>query len=86
MNLQQIDQILQETAYVRTGGSPEELKCAEYIMAKCAELGLEARLEAFEVNMAVAKHFGKTVANMRDIRYNEKNLSLFVTNRPRNAT
>ena len=55
MNLQQIDQILQETAYVRTGGSPEELKCAEYICGKCAELGLEARLEAFEVNMADIK-------------------------------
>ena len=52
MNLQQIDQILQETAYVRTGGSPEELKCAEYLVGKCKEMGLEAYLESFEVDMA----------------------------------
>lgn len=52
MNLQQIDRIFEETAYVRMGGSPEELKCAEYLQEKCREMGLLAELESFEVNMA----------------------------------
>ncbi len=52
MNLEQINQIFKDTAYIRTGGSAEELKCAQYIQAKCAEYGLEARLEDFEVEMA----------------------------------
>jgi len=47
-----IARILEETAYVRTGGSPEELKAAKYIQAECAVFGAEAMLEAFEVNMA----------------------------------
>ena len=52
MEAKQIMDILRDTAYVRPGGSPEELKCAEYISAKCGELGLRANLEAFEVEMA----------------------------------
>ena len=52
MEAKQIMDILRDTAYVRPGGSPEELKCAEYIAAKCAEMGLHAELEAFEVEMA----------------------------------
>ena len=52
MDSKQIMEIFQDTAYVRTGGSPEELKCAEYLAKKCAEMGLHAELEAFEVEMA----------------------------------
>ena len=52
MNAKEIMQIFQDTAYVRTGGSPEELKCAEYLIGKCKELGLEAKLEPFPVQMA----------------------------------
>ena len=52
MNEQTITRILNETAYVRTGGSPEELKAAKYIQAECTKFGAEAVLEAFEVNMA----------------------------------
>lgn len=47
-----IMQILNDTAFIRTGGSPEELKCAEYIVAKCGEMGLEAHIESFPVAMA----------------------------------
>ena len=47
-----ISQILQDTAYVRTGGSPEELRCAEYLVERCAQLGLKANIEAFEVPMS----------------------------------
>ena len=55
MNTSQINQIFADTAYVRMGGSAEELTCAEYLKDKCAELGLEAHLEEFEVDMANMK-------------------------------
>ena len=51
MNLKQMEQIFLDTAYIRTGGSQEELRCAEYLQAKCKELGMEATLESFEVEM-----------------------------------
>ncbi|MGM9640194.1 MAG: M28 family metallopeptidase [Faecousia sp.] len=52
MNADQIMEIFKDTAYTRTGGSPEELRCAQYLQACCKKLGLEAKLEAFEVPMA----------------------------------
>ncbi len=52
MTEQQIMKILTDTAYVRTGGSKEELACAEYLKSCCAEMGLTAALEPFEVPMA----------------------------------
>lgn len=56
MDIKKIDQIFADTAYVRMGGYPEELKCAEYLKDKCAELGFEATIEPFEVDMATMKH------------------------------
>lgn len=52
MNTKQINQIFADTAYVRMGGREEELKCANYLKDKCAEMGLEAYLEEFEVDLA----------------------------------
>ena len=52
MNAEQIMKIFEDTAYVRMGGSSEELRAAEYLKHKCEELGCEAALEAFEVDMA----------------------------------
>ena len=52
MNANQIMKIFEETAYVRMGGSTEELKAAQYLQGKCAELGLEAEIVPFEVDMA----------------------------------
>ena len=52
MDAQKIMKIFEETAYVRMGGSTEELKAAEYLKACCAELGLEAAVEPFTVDMA----------------------------------
>ena len=49
MDIKYINQIFDETAYVRMGGSQEELKCAEYLKEQCAKLGLDAYLESFEV-------------------------------------
>ena len=55
MNVQKINQILSDTAYVRMGGSAEELKCAGYLKEKCAELGGVAVIEPFEVDMATIR-------------------------------
>ena len=52
MELQKINQLFADTAYVRTGGSKEELRCAEYLQKQCEELGIEATLESFAVDMA----------------------------------
>ncbi len=52
MDSQYIMQIFKDTAYVRMGGSGEELRCAEYLKDQCAKLGLQAHIEAFEVDMA----------------------------------
>ena len=52
MNQKQLMQILKDTDYVRTGGSPEELKTAEYLRERCAALGASAELETFPVQMA----------------------------------
>ena len=56
MDAKQIMAIFADTAYVRTGGSDEELRCARYIAEKCRALtGREAALEPFPVPMADMK-------------------------------
>lgn len=55
MDIKWIDRILRDTAYVHTGGSAEELKCAEYLAAQCAKLGAEAHIEEFDVAMSDMK-------------------------------
>ncbi len=52
MKTEKIMQMLSDTAYVRTGGSEEELKCAEYLVSAIREMGAEAVIEPFEVDMA----------------------------------
>lgn len=52
MNAEQIMKVFADTAYVRMGGTAEELKCAEYLKQCCTEMGLEATIEPFEVEMA----------------------------------
>ncbi len=52
MDKKEIMNIFLETDYVRTGGSPEELKAARYLCDKVAQLGLEAQLLPFPVDMA----------------------------------
>ena len=52
MTAKEIMKIFEETAYVRMGGSPEELKTAEYLQEKCQSMGLSAQLEAFDVEMS----------------------------------
>ena len=52
MDAKQIMKFFEDTAYVRMGGSPEELKTAEYLQKCCADMGLEATIEGFAVDMA----------------------------------
>ena len=55
MDAKKIMQILEDTAYVRWGGSPEELRTAEYIRDQIAQMGMEAKIVPFEVPMANMK-------------------------------
>ena len=58
MDANKIMKIFEDTAYVRMGGSDEELRAAEYIRSCCAGMGLEAAIEEFDVDMAT---MGKAV-------------------------
>ena len=66
MDAKQIMDIFKDTAYIRTGGSPEELKCAEYLVGKCAQMGLTAAIESFEVEMATLQE-AKLVVDGQEI-------------------
>jgi len=66
MDIATVSRIIQETAYTRLGGSPEEYKTAEYIRAECAKFGCEAKFETFPVDMAVI-HRAKLLADGREI-------------------
>ena len=57
MDAKQMMQIFEDTAYVRMGGTPAELKAAEYLKSRCDALGFEARIEAFPVQMATMQEF-----------------------------
>ena len=52
MDAKQIMKIFEETAYVRMGGSQEELRTAKYLMTKLEDMGLKAAIEEFDVDMA----------------------------------
>ena len=52
MDIQKINQIFADTAYIRMGGSTEELKCAEYLAQLCFEFGGKAEIQTFPVGMA----------------------------------
>ena len=61
MEWNKIDQILRDTAYVRMGGTEAELECAKYLQNECAQLGLEAYIEPFAVQMATIREAVLTV-------------------------
>lgn len=52
MNIDTVNKFFADTAYVRMGGSEEELRCAQYINQQCDNIGIRAQLEAFEVSMS----------------------------------
>ena len=51
MNAMEMMKILQDNAYVRTSGTAEELRCANYILDCVRSLGGKAELWPFEVSM-----------------------------------
>jgi len=61
MKKELIEKIFADTAFVHTGGSAEELKVAEYLRDTAVELGLDAHLEEFEVDMATVHEATLTV-------------------------
>ena len=61
MNKKQVRQILKDTDFIHTSGSPEELKVAEYLKTRCEERGVKAWLECFPVEMAEVRHAKLTV-------------------------
>jgi hypothetical protein len=61
MNKKKLMSIFRQTAYIRMGGTPEELRCAEYLKEQCKELGLEARIEGFPVQMSTIQEATLTV-------------------------
>ncbi len=66
MNRDKIRQILKDTDFVHTSGTPQERQVAEYLAERCRELGVEARLEAFPVEMAEVRE-ARLLADGREI-------------------
>ena len=52
MDPKKIMNIFSDTAYVRMGGSAEELKTAEYLRQQVRDMGLDAQIVPFDVPMA----------------------------------
>ena len=52
MNKKTVREILKQTDYVRTSGSAEEEKAAEYLRGLCEQLGAKAYIEPFDVDTA----------------------------------
>ena len=61
MTAAEMKKIFEDNAYIRTGGSAEELKCAEYIKEACGQFGAEAVIEPFVVDMATIQEATLTV-------------------------
>ena len=61
MTPKSIMKIFRETAYVRMGGSAEELQTAQYLAQKCQEMGVTATIEPFQVDMATMEKATLTV-------------------------
>lgn len=55
MTKEQLQKIFEDTAYIRTGGSEEEKRCAKYLKEQCQAIGIPATIEEFEVEMADMK-------------------------------
>ena len=61
MKANDIMKIFADTAYVRMGGSAEELRTAQYLQQCCKEFGVDATIEAFDVDMATIEKAVLTV-------------------------
>ena len=61
MNTKLMEKIFADTDYIRTGGSAEELRAAEYLRSVCADMGLDAYLESFPTAMSTMEEATLTV-------------------------
>ncbi len=61
MNIKDVKQILKDTAYPHTAASPEELKCLNYLQARCERMGLATRVEAFPIERSNIRSASLTV-------------------------
>lgn len=52
MKPNEILKVFEDTAYVRMGGTPEELRAAEYLRKFCENLGFAAEIQPFDVDMS----------------------------------
>ena len=52
MDTSSVMKIFADTAYIRMGGSAEELRCAQYLQEKALQIGQDVRIEAFDVPMS----------------------------------
>lgn len=56
MNITDIERIFQDHAHIRTAGSEEERRCAEFFLSRCAELGSAAKIETFPLKLSRMQH------------------------------
>lgn len=61
MTQEYIKKIFEDTAYIRTSGTPEERKTAEYIAGECGKMGLDPAIEPFDVEMATVHYATLTI-------------------------
>lgn len=66
MDQKKLRQIFADTDYVHRSGTPEELKVAEYLKARCEAMGVTARIEAFRVPMGEVE-FAEVLADGKPI-------------------
>jgi len=52
LKLEQMEKLFLETAFIRTSGTDEELRCANILMDVCRGWGLDPHLESFPVKMS----------------------------------
>ena len=66
MTAEQLRFIFENTDFVHTSGTPEELRVAEFLKSQCESLGVSARLESFRVAMADMEE-ASVIADGREI-------------------
>lgn len=66
MKLSKITKILNDTDYVRIGGTEDELRAAEYLAGLCREIGADTAIESFPMQAADIKE-AKLTADGREI-------------------
>ena len=61
LKINDVKQILKDTAYPHTAASPEEMKCLTYLQDRCKRIGLETRVEGFSIERATIRSASLTI-------------------------